>query len=149
MKNLYYEEIKIQNYFLRHDIDNEQKKNLFLYRTRMAEYGENYRGGREEVKCPLCYDHLDKQEWSYKCSMITNKLEIQGNFSDIYSDNINKQTVITLQQISDLRKQILEDKHKLSPHLAHVSLSEQETASPSAAQNFMCQPVPFSFENLD
>ena len=29
MKNLHYEEIKIQNYFLGHDIDNEQKKNLF------------------------------------------------------------------------------------------------------------------------
>ena len=34
-------------------------------------------------------------------------------------------------------------------HLAHVSLGEQETASPSAAQNFMCQPVQFSFENLE
>ena len=149
MKNLCYEEIKIQNYFLRHDIDNEQKKNLFLYRTRMADYGENYRGGRKEVKCPLCYNHLDKQDLSYTCSILTNKLEIQGEFNDIYSDHVNKQTVITLQQITELRKIMLEDKNNFLPQLAHVSLGEQETAIPSAAQNLMRQSVPFSFENLD
>ena len=149
MKNLYYKEIKTQNYFSRDDIDNEQKKMLFQYRTRMAEYGENFRGGRKQVTCPLCNNHLDKQELSYTCSIITNKLEIQGEFTDIYSDHINKQTVETLQQITKLRKLIISDKHTLLPQLAHVSLGEQETAMPSAAQNLMCQPVPFSFENLD
>ena len=72
-----------------------------------------------------------------------------GEFTDIYSDHINKQTVETLQQITKLRKLIISDKHTLLPQLAHVSLGEQETAMPSAAQNLMCQPVPFSFENLD
>ena len=68
-------------------------------------------------------------------NLLNNKLEIQGEFNDIYSDHINKQIAETLQQISELRKQILTEENTLLPPLAHVSLGEQFTAIPGAAQN--------------
>ena len=49
MKNLQYEDIQVQDYLTRCDINTEQKKLIFKYRTRMAEFGENYRGGRTQV----------------------------------------------------------------------------------------------------
>ena len=46
LKKLKYEGIKIQNYFSRTDINNEQKQIIFQFRTRMSNFGENYRGGQ-------------------------------------------------------------------------------------------------------
>ena len=46
LKNISYcNEMKIQDYFVREDLNTKQKKLIFKLRTRMAEFGENYRGG--------------------------------------------------------------------------------------------------------
>ena len=52
MKNLQYEGLKIQNYFHRTDITNDQKKIIFQFRTRMADFGENYRGAGIRLTVP-------------------------------------------------------------------------------------------------
>ena len=65
MKDLKYESIKIQKYFTRSDLSIEQKKLLFKFRTRMSDFGENYRAGRDKVICPLRESHMDNQELSY------------------------------------------------------------------------------------
>ena len=49
MKKLQYEDIQVQDYFTRCDINTEQKKLIFKYRTRMAEFGENFRGGGQRT----------------------------------------------------------------------------------------------------
>ena len=109
MKNMNYEEIKIQKYLIREDISYEQKKIVFKFRTQMAIFGENYRGGRVEVICPLCETHLDKQELSYECPTIKKEVAITGSFSDIYSEEIELNTVETIKKITEVRKEMLQD----------------------------------------
>ena len=128
MNNLKYEEIKIQNYFSRTDINNEQKQIIFQFRTRMSNFGENYRGGRAQVNCPLCNDHRDKQELSYSCKVIQKEVELKGSFEDIYGDNISLQTIESLQNITEVRKKLLTNNNPL-PLLAHVPLDAKSSAA--------------------
>ena len=44
MENLFYTELKMQNYFNSDKVTVIEAQNLFNYRTRMADYSENYRG---------------------------------------------------------------------------------------------------------
>ena len=107
MKDLKYESIKIQKYFTRSDLSIEQKKLLFKFRTRMSDFGENYRAGREKVICPLCESHVDNQELSFICPDIKNKVVISGKISDIYMEDIKLETVEVIQKITQIRN--LED----------------------------------------
>ena len=94
----------------------------------MSNFGENYRGGRDQVNCPLCDEHQDKQELSYTCQVIKDEVEVKGNFEEIYSDNISVQTIETLQKITELREKLLENNKHL-PLLAHVSLGDKPSAA--------------------
>ena len=128
MNNLDYEGIKMQNYFSRNDLKNEQKQIIFKFRTRMANFGENYRGSRDQVNCPLCDTHPDKQELSYTCKVIQNEVQPAGEFEDIYSDEISLHTIETLEKIMEVRKTAVTN-NKPMPLLAQVS----QGAKPSAA----------------
>ena len=109
MENINYEDFKIQRYFTREDIKIEQKKIIFKFRTRMAKFGQNYRGGKEKIVCPLCESHLDNQELSYICPVIRNEFKISGSSSDIYSEEIHKNTVETIEKIVEIRKSMLDE----------------------------------------
>ena len=101
MANVAYDELKIQKYMLRDDIKVEQKRLIFKHRTRMAEYGENFRGGKDQVFCPFCKLHLDSQERSYSCPVISADVEIVGSIQNIYSDDIKLETVETIKKITE------------------------------------------------
>ena len=104
MENLVYKELKMQRYMLNDELNPNQKKILFKFRTRMAEFGENYRGGRAQVICPLCNVHLDNQEMSYQCPQIKSEVQIEGKIEDIYKEEINVKTVKTIAKITEVRK---------------------------------------------
>ena len=104
MENLVYKELKMQRYMLNYELNHNQKKTLFKFRTRMAEFGENYRGGRAQVICPLCNVHLDNQEMSYQCPQIKSEVQIEGKIEDIYKEEINVKTVKTIEKITEVRK---------------------------------------------
>ena len=53
MENLFYTELKMQNYFNSDKVTVIEAQNLFNYRTRMADYSENYRGHMGPKTC-LC-----------------------------------------------------------------------------------------------
>ena len=118
MSNLDYSELEIQNYLLREDLKIEQKRMLFKYRTRMAEYGENFRAGRAQVMCPLCNLHLDSQILGYKCPVVTTTIRVEGNYNEIYEENTTRETIETLERISKFRK---EATLPLGAHVAHCS----------------------------
>ena len=94
-------------YLTRQDITQEDKKTIFKYRVRMERFGENYRGGAESISCPLCHTHLDNQEMSYQCPEIKKEIDIKGNFSDIYNENIQNETIETIVRISRYRTKVL------------------------------------------
>ena len=108
MEKLDYNEIKMQKYLLSEQLKPKQKRLIFKYRTRMAEFGENYRGGRSQVMCPLCETHLDNQELSYQCLEIRSKLKIMGKIEDIFKEEISLETAETIEKITELRRSWLE-----------------------------------------
>ena len=77
---------------------------MFKYRTRMAKYGENFRGPSSQVMCPLCQMHEDSQDKSYECPVIRQDVKVTGNYDNIYSDEVKLETVETITKIHLFRK---------------------------------------------
>ena len=107
MKSLNYPELKIQEYLLSQNFTTDQKKTLFKWRVRAERFGDNFRGGKDFILCPLCQNHPDSQEWSYGCSALLNQINIEGHYSEIFNDKIYSHTIRTIDRITKMRKQIL------------------------------------------
>ena len=108
MSNLQYSSLDIQSYFTSSQLKQEDKRTIFRYRVKMARYGENFRGGANSIPCPLCKNHLDNQEMSFICPIIKKEIDIKGNSSDIYKENIHQDSIETILKISSFRKRNLE-----------------------------------------
>ena len=67
MDGLIHIELKMQEYILSEEITTDQKRNLFSFRTRMAEFSENYRSGNDVLPCKMCDLHTDCQAHSVSC----------------------------------------------------------------------------------
>ena len=66
LNDLFYSKLEIQNYFKLENINTNEAQTLFRYRVRMAKYGENFRGKKSPIMCPLCHTHT----WIIrKCAM--------------------------------------------------------------------------------
>lgn len=107
MKNVQYPEIKMQNYMKSYDIKTKEALNLFKFRTRMAEFGENYRAGDDPIMCPLCCEDLDNQSHSFQCKLILKEIEIKGKITEVYSSDISKEMATTITKIVNIRKKLL------------------------------------------
>ena len=125
-----YESIRLQNYFTRTALSNDRKKMIFKFRTRMSDFGENYKRGGDQAYCPMCGDHPDKQELSYLCKVIQNRVNIKGSFDVTYGENVTIETVELLEKIMEIRE-MSKTKDKQQPLSAHVSLG----STPSTAQD--------------
>ena len=112
MEKLRYKDLKQQNYFLNEKLTPNEMRTVFRYRTRMELFGENFRGGKEQVICPLCRTHLDNQDLSFQCPTIRNELNISGEISDVYKEDINLQLIKDIARISAYRKEKLEKQNK-------------------------------------
>ena len=104
MDNLSYNDLSTQQYFVREDISIESKKMIFRWRVNMERFGENFRGGRDIVLCPLCGQHRDNESLSFSCAFVKQKMQIRGNFEDLYKPHINNDVINTIHEISQLRK---------------------------------------------
>ena len=110
MENLWYPELKMQEYLKCDKISTAEAKAVFSYRTRMANYSNNYRGLGGLSPCPLCYLHLDVQSLGFQCSNILENVKILGKYEDIFEDNISKDLAKTVLQISTYRSSYLEER---------------------------------------
>ena len=109
MANLLYTNIEIQKYLLREDMTTTQKRLVFKHRTRMANYGENYRGGLRQIMCPLCKSHVDDQDLSYTCPVILSEVELLEGSNDVYRDDIKLETVHNITKITEHRTLKMEE----------------------------------------
>ena len=106
MENLKFLELKRQTYFNLQHLRVEDMRNVFRFRVRMARFGHNYRGNRDNVVCPLCASHLDKQHLVFQCKEITSRIRIQCNINDVYGDNVTMETAKTLTEIMKVRDKL-------------------------------------------
>ena len=65
MEKTFHSKLEMQNYLKLKDLTVEDGKRIFAHRTRMANYGENFRGLSDPKQCPLCSTHLDNQQMAF------------------------------------------------------------------------------------
>ena len=56
MSNLEYTDLEMQAYLMDEKITTHQARSLFRFRTRIARFWENFKGGRPPELCPICKD---------------------------------------------------------------------------------------------
>ena len=106
MASLNYGKLEMQEYLKLNNINSSMAKILFKYRTRMANYGENFRAGNGLTVCPMCSLHLDSQVMAYNnCPVIKREVTISGNYNDIFKKTIPNEVVKTLYHIELVREE--------------------------------------------
>ena len=110
MNSLEYQELKIQNYLKDENISVKEAQNIFKYRTRVANFKENFKNNYNGLECPLCLVHPDTQAYCVQCPIIKENIEICGEYKDIFTEEISKEISQTLQKITEFR-----ENRKLSP----------------------------------
>ena len=109
MDNLSYNEHSLQRYFLSNLTSNSQKILIFKYCTKMERFGENYRGGKAHVMCPICALHYYIQDLALQCPEIRKNVPADGNLKEIYSETISNEIVETLFKVIKYRTMKIEN----------------------------------------
>ena len=107
MDNLIFTELKIQDYLVSENISVVQKRNIFHFRTRMANFSENFRGQDPPKPCQVCRSHVDCQEHSVNCAETMKNVNKKGKYDEIFSSSISSDTAIMLEQILRNRENLL------------------------------------------
>ena len=105
LNSLSYPEFSARNYIMSDELNTKEKRLVFKVRTRMIEFGENFKGGMAHIMCPLCNLHFDHQDLATECPSIRDKVEITGSFSNLYKDKVCLNSVKLASKIMDIRKQ--------------------------------------------
>ena len=108
MDNLFYVKLKTQNYLKDGRISVHAAKNLFKWRTRAAFFKTNYSNSYQDTSCPLCLVEPDSQEHSLKCSEIRKLINVEGDYLDIFSDDIPSELAHTIYKITKMREESMD-----------------------------------------
>ena len=101
MMDLEYTELKLQSYFTLPGITVDEVRNMFKFRVRMTQFGENFRGDSDMVLCPLCNIHLDNQPMSLQCPVLKEKTKLEYKMSITNSENL---TLLAAQSVTKMLK---------------------------------------------
>ena len=106
MENTFHGKLEIQKYLRQKNISAEDAKLVFAFRTRMAEFSENFRGPHGPKMCALCYTHLDNQPMAFNCTVIKPHLDKKGKYEYIFRSEIPMETIRNLKIITKMREEI-------------------------------------------
>ena len=95
---------KLEMKFYLRNLSPRVAKLVFSYRTRMAQFSENYRSAGGPSLCPLCQTHLDNQQMAFTCPELKELLNKEGKYEFIFEENIPKKTVENLIIIENQRQ---------------------------------------------
>ena len=57
--------------------------------------------------CPYCFVQPDSQVHTFQCTVLNQFVEIQGNYEDIFEENVPSDVANTIMNISKYREDIL------------------------------------------
>ena len=83
MKNLSYNELKMQSYLKLKNVSTAEKKILYKFRTRMIRVNFNF---GLKISCPLCFKNDDTQEHLFACEKLTDASDT-FEYQKIFSNN--------------------------------------------------------------
>ena len=104
LKNLDYQELKTQDYLLCQEMTVIQAKILLKFRTRMANFSNNYKGNTEVKECKQCKKHPDSQDMIYECEYNKKYIQMSGKYEDIFEVKIEIKMAKMLEEISKSRE---------------------------------------------
>ena len=110
MKNLRYTELKVQAYLVDGKLTVNQALEAFKSRVRMTLYWDNFKGWKLEQTCPVCKDssQVDTQSHSFNCGVISQNIQIKGEYADLFNSKLSIDLVKTVVNIEKFRKQYVE-----------------------------------------
>ena len=108
MDNLLYVKLKTQNYLKDGRIPVHAAKNLFKWRTRAAFFKMNYSNSYQDTSCPHCLVEPDSQEHSLECSEIKKLINVEGDYFDIFSNDIPRALAHALHKITKMREESMD-----------------------------------------
>ena len=108
MDDLIYPKLKLQNYLKDSQISVQAAKNLFRWRTRSALFKTNFGNSYLNTACPYCHVEPDSQEHALQCTVVSQKIEIMGDYSDIFDEDIPTDISESLVKIIKLREEIFQ-----------------------------------------
>ena len=110
MKNLRYTELKVQEYLVDGKLTVNQALEAFKSRVRMTLYWDNFKGWKLEQTCPVCKDssQVDTQSHSFNCGVISQNIQIKGEYADLFNSKLSIDLVKTVVNIEKFRKQYVE-----------------------------------------
>ena len=111
MLQLEYMDLEMQNYFKNNEITVSEARVIFKFRTRMIKCWGNFKGGRPPEKCPICKeeDSIDTQDHAFQCNVIKQIIKIEGEYRHIFMNTVNKKIAKTVEKMSKLRAELLEE----------------------------------------
>ena len=108
MENTFHSKLEMQSYLKLQNFTPDDAKMIFAYRSRMANFSENFRGPGGPKLCPLCSTHLDNQQMAFRCPEILPQLNKKGKYEGLFRTEIPLETVQNMRIISELRNQKLD-----------------------------------------
>ena len=108
LENVKYSELKMQSYLSNELLSLEEKRTIFKFRSRMADFGDNFKAGRTFTICPLCKLHFDSQLLCLQCPAIKKVLGVDANLNidDVYSDYVSVKSARILVQVVNERQRL-------------------------------------------
>ena len=88
MEKTFHGKLVMQSYLKLPNMTPDDGKMVFAFRTRMANFSENFRGQSDPKQCPLCQTHLDNQQMAFNCPQIKPKLNPEGKYDGIYKTEL-------------------------------------------------------------
>ena len=103
MKNLYYSELEMQEYLVDKNMTTSQAKAVFKFKTRMANFSDNFKAGGLTKTCPMCHEAPDTQQHSLTCKIIKENIKVEIRYEEICYSNVSAETARTLESILNFR----------------------------------------------
>ena len=104
MANLNYDELKMQEYLKDPRINVAEAQNVFRFRTRSAQFKDNYKSMYSIQTCPLCQMCPDTQTHSFECKEVIEKVSVKGTYEEIFGKKIKEEVSRTIFEICKLRE---------------------------------------------
>ena len=103
LHDLNYSDLELQTYLKSNRIYANKAKELFKFRTRMAEVKVNFKGKYgDNLNCPMGCNALDTQQHLLQCEKNPTDLNI-SNYKDLFSSNISKNIQVIDQLVRALK----------------------------------------------
>ena len=94
-KEICYRDLGLQKYLKSESpLSIEEKRFLFAARTRGLEVANNFKQGKQDLKCRLCKNHTEDQQSLLTCAALKN-IGFPSQPVYVFSDNLDKMTAIT------------------------------------------------------